>query len=332
MGTIAKKVSTIQGGCEVKILSLSVLFCMASLICFSPAFAAREDELFDQGVSLLKQGNAQDAVAVFSQLIEIMPESPDAYRNRGVGYMTINRYDEAILDFQKAIDLKPDLKNLYSNMGVALYYKKEYRKSITFYDKELGLRPDNASAYFNRAICWAALDEFDRGLSDVEKSLELHPDQYLALCLKGDLLVKTGQHSKAAAAYEKAVMLDSDRSYAKQRLVDLHHEPKAVAKTSQHTPKHAAVPVEKAEKAPVQMPFELQVGAYVVKANALGMLSQLEKKGYSARILERTGKSGRQWYVVRVGSYQSRADAVTDISKLKAELGSEPVLRFSGKF
>ncbi|WDP88770.1 MAG: tetratricopeptide repeat protein [Desulfobacter sp.] len=335
-----------------------VLLCLGTIVS-----AGTEDELFDRGVALLKKEKAGEAVAVFSQLIKIMPDSPDAYRNRGVGYMKMKRYDEAINDFQTAVTLKPDLKDLYSNMGVAWYYKKEYRKAIEFYDKELALRPDNHFGYFNRAICWAALNEYDRGIADAEKSLDLFPAHYLALCLKGDLLVKTGKTGAAAEVYEKAVALDPGREYARRRLNEMTAErsdgqgepeeeatPKKAADTKEPVLAQAPAPVKKTEKEektvetkqPVKSEmtaqtektarFELQVGAYLGKDNAGKMLEKLSQKGYPARILELTGNKGRQWYLVRSGAYGSRAEAGPDRDKLKADTGGDAVIRPWGRF
>jgi len=102
-----------------------ICICLALLCLAAIAYGATDDELFDRGVVLLKQEKSKEAVQVFTQLIEQVPDSPDAYRNRGVGYMKLNQYDEALRDFEKAMTLKPDLKNLYSNMGVAWYYKNK---------------------------------------------------------------------------------------------------------------------------------------------------------------------------------------------------------------
>lgn len=297
------------------ILSI-VLFCIAFLTAVNMVTAGTENELFDKGVALFKQEKVREAVAVFSQLIAVKPDSPDAYRNRGVGYMKLNRYDDAISDFQKAIELKPDIKDLYSNMGVAWYYKKEYRKAIEFYDKELALRPDSHFGYFNRAICRAALKEYDRGLADVEKSLELYPDHYLALCLKGDLLSKTGRQEEAAGVYKKAMGLNSKHRYAGQRLVELQAEKAAELETVN----------------PASNSYELQVGAYIEAKNARKMLKRLTNQGFSARILEQIDRKNRQWYMVRVGCYGTRKEALPEKAKLKSELGITAVLRPWGKF
>lgn len=301
------------------------------LCTLSMATAASEEELFNRGVALLKEENPREAVKVFSQLIETLPDSPDAYRNRGFGYMKINRYDDAINDFQRAMELKPDLKDLYSNMGVALYYKKEYRKAIEFYDKELALRPDNHFCFFNRAICWAELKAYEKGLRDVTKSLDLYPDHYMALCLKGDLLVKTGRPGPAAQTYKKALKLNPGHAYAKTRLAALKTDSGAGKNKSNEKP--TGISTEKqSDTSNVQETYEIQVSALLKKKNAEKLLAMLTAKGYPARILELTGHKGRQWFMVRIGNYDSKKAAVADIADVKAELKSDVVVRRWGRF
>ncbi len=299
------------------------IFCFVVICLVTRVVAATDDELFDQGVVLLKQEQSQEAVEVFTRLIESVPDSPDAYRNRGVGYMKLNRYEEAIGDFEKAMALKPDLKDLYSNLGVAWYYKNEYHKAIEFYDKELNLRPDNHYGYFNRAICWAALDEFDLALKDVEKSLDFYPRHYLALCLKGELLVKTGKSLQARQAYEAAIALDPEQAYAKEQLEQIEQgkQEKQEKQTKQTKQGEQAVGG-----------FSLQVGAYLGRQNADKMLGKIREKGYSAKILELTGSKGRHWFLVRTGDFATRAAAVEVMAEMKKKLGGPFVVRPSGRF
>jgi len=324
-----------------KIISI---FSLVLIFLVTQGLSATDDELFNQGVALLKQDKAKEAVQVFTQVIENVPDSPDAFRNRGVGYMKLSRYDEAILDFEKAMSLKPDLKDLYSNMGVAWYYKKEYHKAIEFYDRELALRPDNHYGYFNRAICQAALNEFELALKDVEMSLGLFPTHYLALCLKGDLLVKTGKPMQAKRAYQKAVSLDSDHTYAKKQLGSLKKEIhvgggslSGIDGASGAVSGQAPLKTGKQKRAKRSSPsflevFELQAGAYLGKENAQKMMEKISKKGYSARILELTGVKGRQWFLVRTGRFSTRAEAVETMAKMKSEFGGSFIIRPSGGF
>ncbi len=195
-------------------------FCFS--VCWvSSVFASTEKQLFETGVDHLKQHRYEAAIELFTQLIELDPNNPDAYKNRGVAYMKLSQYDPAIQDFEKTRQMVPDLKGLHSNLGVAWYYKGEYEEAISNYDKEIALSPDSHYAYFNRAICWAELKNYDKSLADISQTLALEPDFYLAYCLKGDLSLELGDAETARAAYEKAVKVDSEADYARSQLETL---------------------------------------------------------------------------------------------------------------
>ena len=328
-----------------------LLFCVA-LVCLGVQVAgASEDALFEEGVSLLKQEKAGEAVERFSRVIELIPDHPDAYRNRGVAFMKLDEYDKAIQDFERALELKPDLKDLYSNLGVAWYYKKDYQRAIEYYNKELSLRPLNHFGYFNRAICWAALNRFEEGLADVNKSLDLYPDHYLALCLKGDLLRETGQPDRAASAYRRAIALDPVQPYARKQLSVLDAGTPAAGEDGGDRPESQIPESESASAGKEVLPakdtspvkeastadtggaaFEIQAGAFLMRENAENMVEKMEEKGYAARILELTGAKGRQWFLVRTGRFEHREDADDTLGRIKAEMGLEAVTRPADRF
>ena len=310
-----------------------IFFIIVIAVCLNlPAFAATERELFENGVTLLKQEKNQEAVDVFTALIEMAPENPDAFKNRGVAYMKLNRYDEAIDDFERVKQIVPDLKGLYSNLGVAWYYKNEYSKAIANYDKEISQSPENHFAYFNRAICRVELKDYEKSLQDVIKTLELSPDFYLARCLKGDLYGNMNQPQKAKIAYEQAILIDPDQAYAKEQLEGLMLEDVPIPEVKKtEVSVEAPVILQPVSTSPPGI-YELQTGAYQVQDNAVGMFKKLGRHGYQARILELTRPNHITWYLVRIGAYSLEQEAQSANEILKSKVGIEGVIRPFDRF
>ena len=179
-------------------------------------FAETEKELFDKGVLLFKQGQAQEAIHAFSKLIEIAPGNADAYKNRGVSYMKQKKFDLAIQDFKKAKELFPELKGLYSNLGVAWYYKEAYEEAIKNYDIEIEMEPENHVAYFNRALCFGKMGRNKKAFDDLSKTLELKPDFHWATRYKADLLAQQEEKNTKAETSKKAIQKDPVSMYALQ--------------------------------------------------------------------------------------------------------------------
>jgi tetratricopeptide (TPR) repeat protein len=330
-----------------------IFFVILIALCLgSYTFAASERELFENGVSLLKQNKNQAAVDAFTVLIDMVPRNPDAYKNRGVAHMRLNQYDEAINDFERVTEILPDLKGIYSNLGVAWYYKKDYARSIENYNEEISRSPENHFAYFNRAICKAELEEYEESFKDIIKTLELSPEFYMAVCLKGDLLVNMNQPVKAQLAYEKAILIDPDQAYARNQLemlilevrpvVAVQKKSSSVDSVVKHVSPPRKIPLKTDSKKTVKISssvptatsenYELQIGAFRVLDNALLLQKKMESNGYRVRVLELTRPSSITWYLVRTGTYARQEEAELSKTILKNDLGIDGIVRPYGRF
>lgn len=304
-----------------KIIILTLLL----TFCHTLSFAETEKELFENGVLLFKQDRYQESVDKFSNLIDLAPGNADAYKNRGVCYMKLEKYDLAIADFEKAKELFPELKGLYSNLGVAWYYKKEYEKAIQNYDIEIEMAPDNYIAHFNRALCLAELHLDKDALDALTRTLDLKPDFYWAFCYRGDLYARSGDVAKAVESYQTAIRKDPDNAYAKDKLAILEGENK-----TKKTPEFKnTTPVIHAGS---NTAFTLQAGAFLNRPNADKVKAKLIQNGINADILVLKDSKGRDWHLVRSGSYTSLDEAKKAAAALKEKTGIEPAIRPSGNW
>lgn len=62
--------------------------------------------------------------------------------------------------------------------------------------------------------------------------------------------------------------------------------------------------------------FTIQVGSFQDPANAASLQRSLGTKGWEAFVVDWTNGSGQVWKVVRVGRYQTEAQAVTASTEL----------------
>ncbi|MCF8088534.1 MAG: tetratricopeptide repeat protein [Desulfotignum sp.] len=303
------------------------LFVLVLSVLSATVFASQEKQLFDTGVDHLKQQRYEAAITVFTELIELNPDNPDAYKNRGVAYMKLSQYDSAIHDFEKTKQMMPDLKGLHSNLGVAWYYKGEYEKAIANYNSEIELSPGSHYAYFNRAICWAELKEYDKSLDDIAQTLTLVPDFYLAHCLKGDLYMELEDIEAARSAYEKAVEVDPEAAYAKAQLEKLGPAPEPRETVETDTPERAEAtsltgkvqepgeassPAEQTpEPTETSVPTEQTAEQAVTESTAGAPEEKIEEKMSE-------NKTREPEFEIQTGAYQVRKNALDQLNKLHA--------------
>jgi type II secretory pathway predicted ATPase ExeA len=81
-----------------------------------------------------------------------------------------------------------------------------------------------------------------------------------------------------------------------------------------------------------QISYSIQVGAYLILKNAQDKISELNEKGYSARIVNFEDSEGRVWHTVRIGNYASRKLAQDDVKILSGRDEIEAVVLPSDKF
>ncbi len=322
-----------------------------------------EKDLFAAGVLQFKQGEYQEAVDTFTNLIDRFPQNADAFKNRGVAYMKLEKFDDAIADFESAKNISPNLKGLYSNLGVIWYYKENYEKAIENYNREIEITPDNAVAYFNRALCMTELGEIDNALSDLTAAISISPDFYWAICYKADLLAHAGRVEEAGALYEMAIEIDRETPYAIEKLARLQESATDAAGkgsfaasdqgadsqadsdlsgTADQTEaaeqsKGTDQPVTRAHagdentgagsEAPV---YTLQSGAFLNQENARKLKEKLIENGFDTKILVLMDKKQRSWYLVRSGRYTTRNDARKETEALQKLTGITPAIRPEG--
>ena len=135
--------------------------------------ATPEDEV-NRGNALVKSGEPDDAIASYSNAIQLKPDLADAYFNRGYAYGESGNSDRAIADYSEAIRLKPNDAEAYYNRGYAYGEKKgDHDRAIADYSEAIRLKPDFAKAYHNRGVAYGKKGEKSNADADFAKAKEL---------------------------------------------------------------------------------------------------------------------------------------------------------------
>ncbi|HUQ26005.1 MAG TPA: tetratricopeptide repeat protein, partial [Burkholderiales bacterium] len=96
---------------------------------------------FLKGIILTEQGNAKDAIEVFTRLTQDYPNLPEPYNNLAVIYAGQGQYDKARAALEQSIRTHPSYATAYENLGDV--YAKLASQA---YDKALQLDKSNAGA------------------------------------------------------------------------------------------------------------------------------------------------------------------------------------------
>jgi tetratricopeptide (TPR) repeat protein len=103
------------------------------------------------GYDLYRAGRVSEAVAAFSQAIQIDPFNASIYVNRALAYNDLNHVDWAVADITVGIDLDPMQLEPYLFRSEFLERKGQVDDALADVETALRLAPDNAAARQARA-------------------------------------------------------------------------------------------------------------------------------------------------------------------------------------
>lgn len=87
------------------------------------------------------------------RLIELCPDDPSGYSNRGYAFRKLGDYEAAVDDYSTAISLSGSSSTrLHNNRAYCLAKLGRYQEAIADYDAVVAMDPDNVHAYHNRCV------------------------------------------------------------------------------------------------------------------------------------------------------------------------------------
>jgi len=87
------------------------------------------------------EGKYNDAVNIYSQLLEWEPENYMVLSNRSAAYIKLEKWNEALNDAVTSTKLKPDWGKAWGRLGAALYGQDKLDEALVAYNKANELEP-----------------------------------------------------------------------------------------------------------------------------------------------------------------------------------------------
>jgi Flp pilus assembly protein TadD len=171
------------------------------------------------GLGLVAQQTGQLALAVdlISQAIAIDPHVAGMYANRGLALGALGRLGEAAADHARATALAPSLAPAHFNLAGALRSLGRLEAALQSYDRALALQP-RPDTHTDRGAVLEALGRLDEALAAYDRALALGPGQLAAWFNRGNALKKLKRLAPAIASYRQAIALAPDFAMAHYNL------------------------------------------------------------------------------------------------------------------
>ena len=159
--------------------------------------AMRAEQLGNRALSCLKQDKPLQSIALFSELIGVVPNNAQAYLNRGNLFVRMGQLDTGLEDYTRVIELEPTHFEGWYNRGSTRVAAGKYDEAISDLTEAIKMKPDLARAYCNRGLSFLRKDEPKEALADFEKGLSLQADMPLCYSGKGEIELSVGEYREA---------------------------------------------------------------------------------------------------------------------------------------
>lgn len=168
------------------------------------------EAFFQRGVAYESLELPEKALADYDACLKLDKFRTDALNNKAVQLAKLKRIDEAVAAFTELVDLDREDFLGYRNRGLCRFDQQDYPGALDDYNKAIKLNSDDASSWFQRGNAHLAMNSLTEAESDYSKAIELDGDFAKAWMNRGVVNYRIGKRTLAAEDLTKAQELDSN--------------------------------------------------------------------------------------------------------------------------
>ena len=156
-----------------------------------------------------------------------------AHFHRGVHYVEIGLYDKAMSEVKKVLELQPESSEAFCLLGDVYQYKEMFHEAAGAYQRALtlnGSKPTRGIANWCLGIIYSKQGKFLEAETYGKEAVSLLPEAAWAHHRLGDIYTQRGKLKEAVGAYQKAIQLNPELGEAYQglgRTALMQNEPEA---------------------------------------------------------------------------------------------------------
>jgi tetratricopeptide (TPR) repeat protein len=160
-----------------------------------------------RAVALQQNGDDQAATKDFNTAANLDRTSPRPWIGLGNLYVAKADYPHAFANYDRALNIAPDDPVVYDNRGIALEGMGRHDQAIADFSRAIVLDPQDTSAYSNRATVYRAAMRLDLAIADLAQVIRADPSDGLAHYDRGTAYELSRELDKARTDYHETVRL-----------------------------------------------------------------------------------------------------------------------------
>ncbi len=129
----------------------------AKAVLADTAVKIKQNQIIDnleQGRKFAEQGQYQQAIIAYSEVLKHDPNYVAALKERAASYLGIGRKSEALADYDRIIKINPNMERYYNERAVTYEKLNMPEKALTDYDQIIRLNPTRDTPHYQKAAIY----------------------------------------------------------------------------------------------------------------------------------------------------------------------------------
>ena len=206
----------------------------ADLLRDDPQRAAEPSLQYAYGLALVRAGRADEAEAVFAQLLAKHGDTPELMVLVGQAHAQQGDYDGAIDALRKALTRQPDVPDANATLGFIYFKQGRLDEAERALREELAAHSDNTRARHTLAAVLELQGQPDEAVRLLRVVLRVRPGFADARYLLGKILLEKGEASEAVEHLEAAARLAPDEPNVEYQLGQAYQKLGRTDEAQQH--------------------------------------------------------------------------------------------------
>lgn len=102
------------------------------------------DARLHDGIMAMQRGAFDEAITIFTEVIEMAPEFAEGYNKRATAYYLMQEYEQSIRDCDQTITLNPVHFGALSGAGLCFLGLRNLPKALDYFERAIAVNPNMA--------------------------------------------------------------------------------------------------------------------------------------------------------------------------------------------
>jgi tetratricopeptide (TPR) repeat protein len=173
--------------------------------------------LFRQGNERLSQGQFEEAIAKYNELLKLDSNYYQAWTNRGYALASLKDYEKMLESCSTATIIEPKAIYAWNCQGEALHNLKRNDEAIAAFDKAIAIDVNNPVFWINKTESLVALKQTNAAIATINRAIALLKQNQqmssrelsIAFNAQGKAYLQKEAYEKALQAYDRALTYES---------------------------------------------------------------------------------------------------------------------------